>query len=109
MGAELVRRLLAAGCDVAVYNRTKAKAEPLAEAGAKIADTAAELAGRDIVFVTVGTSQDLIDALTGPAGVLSSGQPRRASWLTARRSRPTHRGRSERSWRRGAPCCSPRR
>ncbi len=74
MGAELVRRLLAADCDVAVYNRTKAKAEPLAEAGAKIADTAAELAGRDIVFVTVGTSQDLIDALTGPAGVLSSGQ-----------------------------------
>lgn len=73
MGAELVRRLLAAGCDVAVYNRTKAKAEPLAAAGAKIADTAAELAGRDIVFVTVGTSQDLIDALTGPAGVLSSG------------------------------------
>src|SRR6266581_1761703 len=34
MGAELVRRLLAAGCDVAVYNRTKAKAEPLAAAGA---------------------------------------------------------------------------
>jgi 3-hydroxyisobutyrate dehydrogenase len=73
MGVELVRRLLAAGCDVAVYNRTKAKAEPLAEAGAKIADTAAELAGREIVFVTVGTSQDLIDALTGPAGLLSSG------------------------------------
>jgi 3-hydroxyisobutyrate dehydrogenase-like beta-hydroxyacid dehydrogenase len=72
MGSELVRRLLAAGCDVAVYNRTKARAEPLAAAGAKIADSAAELAGRDIVFVTVGTSQDLIDALTGPAGLLSS-------------------------------------
>jgi 3-hydroxyisobutyrate dehydrogenase-like beta-hydroxyacid dehydrogenase len=72
MGSELVRRLLAAGCDVAVYNRTKAKAEPLAAAGAKIVDSAAELAGRDIVFVTVGTSQDLIDALTGPAGLLSS-------------------------------------
>ncbi len=73
MGAELVRRLLAAGCDVAVYNRTKAKAEPLAEAGAKVVDSAAGLAGRDIVFVTVGTSQDLIDALTGPAGLLSAG------------------------------------
>jgi len=72
MGSELVRRLLAAGCDVAVHNRTKAKAEPLAAAGAKIVDSAAELAGRDIVFVTVGTSQDLIDALTGPAGLLSS-------------------------------------
>jgi 3-hydroxyisobutyrate dehydrogenase-like beta-hydroxyacid dehydrogenase len=73
MGAALVRRLLAADCDVAVYNRTKAKAEPLAAAGAKIVDSAAELAARDIVFVTVGTSQDLIDALTGPAGLLSSG------------------------------------
>jgi len=29
MGFELARRLLAAGCDVAVYNRTKSKAEAL--------------------------------------------------------------------------------
>src|ERR1022692_148552 len=73
MGSELVLRLLTAGCDVAVYNRTKAKAEPLAAAGAKIVDSAAELAAADIVFVTVGTSQDLIDALTGPDGLLSGG------------------------------------
>jgi 3-hydroxyisobutyrate dehydrogenase len=72
MGSELVRRLLAAGCDVTVSNRTKAKAEPLAAAGAKIADSAAGLAGLDIVFVTVGTSQDLIDAVTGPEGLLSA-------------------------------------
>src|SRR6266536_1365235 len=73
MGAELVRRLLAAGCDVAVYNRTKAKAEPLAAAGAKIVDSAAELANRDIVFVTVGTSRDLINALAGPLTFAVSG------------------------------------
>ena len=36
MGSELVQRLLAAGCDVAVYNRTRAKAEPLAALGAKV-------------------------------------------------------------------------
>src|SRR5207248_623337 len=30
MGSALVRRLLAGGCDVAVYNRTKSKADPLA-------------------------------------------------------------------------------
>ena len=48
MGSELARRLLAADCDVAVYNRTKAKAEPLAAYGAKIANSAAELADRDI-------------------------------------------------------------
>ena len=31
MGSSLATRLLEAGCDVAVYNRTRAKAEPLAE------------------------------------------------------------------------------
>lgn len=71
MGAALVRRLLAAGCDVSVYNRTRAKAQPLATLGAKVADSAADLASRDIVFTTVGTSQDLIDAVLGPGGLLS--------------------------------------
>jgi 3-hydroxyisobutyrate dehydrogenase len=73
MGIALIHRLLGAGCDVTVFNRTRAKAEPLAAAGAKIAGTAAELGSSDIVFVTVGTSQDLIDALTGPAGLTSGG------------------------------------
>src|SRR5262249_31047411 len=65
MGAALVRRLLAAGCDVAVYNRTRSKAEPFAALGATVVDSAAELAGRDIVFATVGTPQDLLDAVLG--------------------------------------------
>lgn len=73
MGIALTRRLLAAGCDVTVYNRTRARAEPLAEAGAKIAATAADLGTADIVFVTVGTSEDLAEALIGPAGVVSAG------------------------------------
>src|SRR5215831_18463956 len=74
MGVALIHRLLAAGCDVTVYNRTKAKAEPLAQAGAKVVDAATDLAGVDILFMTVGTSQDLIDALAGPAGLTSGGQ-----------------------------------
>lgn len=73
MGEALARRLLAADCDVAVYNRTRAKAEPLAEYGAKIASSAAELADRDIVFATVGTPQDLLDAVLGPSGLISAG------------------------------------
>ena len=73
MGSALVRRLLAAGCEVTVYNRTRAKAEPLAAAGAVIASSAAELADRDIVFATVGTPQDLLDAVLGPAGLISGG------------------------------------
>ena len=67
MGSVLIRRLLAVGTDVTVYNRTKARAEPLVADGAKIADAAAELARADVVFVMVGTSQDLLDAVLGPA------------------------------------------
>jgi 3-hydroxyisobutyrate dehydrogenase len=74
MGISLIHRLLDAGCDVTVYNRTRAKAEPLAQAGATVVDTAAELAQVDILFVTVGTSQDLIDALIGRAGVTAGGR-----------------------------------
>ena len=73
MGSALVRRLLAGGCDVAVYNRTRSKAEPLAAHGATVVNSAAELADRDIVFATVGTPQDLLDAVLGPAGLISGG------------------------------------
>jgi 3-hydroxyisobutyrate dehydrogenase len=72
MGAMLIRRLLSAGCDVSVYNRTKAKAEPLAAHGAKIVDSVADLAATDLVFVTVGTPQDLIEAMTGAAGLAAA-------------------------------------
>ena len=71
MGVALIERLLAAGCDVSVYNRTKAKAQPLSALGAKVVDSAADLSGCDIVFVMVGTSEDLIDAVTGPDGLMS--------------------------------------
>ncbi len=59
MGYPMAWLLLEAGCDVTVYNRTRAKAEPLAEYGAKIVDTPAELADRDIVFTMVAGPSDL--------------------------------------------------
>jgi 3-hydroxyisobutyrate dehydrogenase-like beta-hydroxyacid dehydrogenase len=71
MGSEMVRRLLAAGCDVAVYNRTRARAEPLEELGAKLVSSAGELARRDIVFTTVASSEDLISVVLGPGGLMS--------------------------------------
>ena len=74
MGSMLIRRLLNAGLDVSVYNRTRAKAEPLAAAGAKVVDTAADLAKSQVVFVMVGTSENLLDALLGPAGLLAGEQ-----------------------------------
>lgn len=72
MGFQLAARLLDAGHDVAVYNRTRTKAEPLAERGAAIVDRPADLADRDVVFTMVSASPDLQAVTTGPGGVLTS-------------------------------------
>jgi len=71
MGFSLAARLLSRGCDLAVYNRTRAKAEPLASLGAEIVDSPSALAERDIVFTIVGGDPDLLEVVTGPAGLLS--------------------------------------
>jgi 3-hydroxyisobutyrate dehydrogenase len=72
MGYSLVSRLLRAGCDVAVYNRTRAKAEPLTEHGATIVDSPAELADREIVFTMVAGPDDFQQVIAGPQGLLSN-------------------------------------
>jgi len=71
MGAALAQRLLVAGHDVSVYNRTRSKAEALAEFGANVVDSPADLADRDIVFTMVGGSDDFKQVVIGPNGVLS--------------------------------------
>ena len=63
MGYDMARRLAQAGCDIAVWNRTKAKAEPLAQYGARIVDGPNELAARDIVFCMVSTWDDVKDVM----------------------------------------------
>ncbi len=71
MGQALASRLLAAECDVAVYNRTRSKAEPLADLGATIVDSPAELCDRDIVFTIVAGPADFQQVITGTEGLLS--------------------------------------
>ena len=71
MGFPMAQRLAKAGCDIAVWNRTRAKAEPLAAAGAKVVDSPAALADRDIVFTMVSTSHDLEEVVGGAHGLLS--------------------------------------
>lgn len=71
MGQALVTRLLEAGHDVGVYNRTRSKTDPLAEIGATIVDSPAELADRDIVFTMVSGSADVEEVINGPQGLLS--------------------------------------
>ncbi|MDX6430942.1 MAG: hypothetical protein QOE54_3308 [Streptosporangiaceae bacterium] len=72
MGSALVRRLLDAGYDVAVYNRTRSKAEPLAEYGAKVVDRPVDLADRDVVFIMVSASADLEAVTIGDGGLLTA-------------------------------------
>jgi len=79
MGFEMARRLAKAGCDMAVWNRTRAKAEPLAKDGARIAASLPDLAGCDIVFCMVSTWDDVKEVISGPKGLLSkakAGVPR---------------------------------
>jgi 3-hydroxyisobutyrate dehydrogenase len=74
MGYAMAERLAKAGCDIAVWNRTRSKAEPLAQYGAKVVDTLPELAGCDIVFTMVSTGKDVKEVLFGPSGVMSQGK-----------------------------------
>ena len=75
MGYAMAERLLKAGADLSAWNRTKSKAEPLAQLGATIVDNPSELADRDIVFTMVGGPADFIEVTKGKNGVLAqSGQ-----------------------------------
>ena len=71
MGLPMAELLVAVGHDVAVWNRTAAKAEPLRKLGAKVVKSAADLSGLDIVFSIVSTGKDLEEVYFGPGGVTS--------------------------------------
>jgi 3-hydroxyisobutyrate dehydrogenase len=71
MGYAMAYRLLKAKVEVAVWNRTRAKAEPLAEYGGKIVDRIQDLADRDIVFTMVSTTDDLKQVLFGDGGLVT--------------------------------------
>jgi 3-hydroxyisobutyrate dehydrogenase len=63
MGYEMAARLAKGGCDVAVWNRTKAKADPLEKYGAKVVGGLPELASRDVVFCMVSTWDDVKEVM----------------------------------------------
>ena len=71
MGSPMIARLLDAGYDVTVWNRTRGKADALEKLGATLADTPADLAECDVVFTMIAGSEDLKQVTIGPGGVLS--------------------------------------
>jgi 3-hydroxyisobutyrate dehydrogenase len=76
MGYPMAERLLKAGNTVSIWNRTSAKAEPLAQLGGRIAGAPSELASCDIVFVMVSTGKDLEQVLFGEGGAAAGGKGR---------------------------------
>jgi 3-hydroxyisobutyrate dehydrogenase-like beta-hydroxyacid dehydrogenase len=74
MGTAMAGRLLDADEQVVVWNRTKAKTEPLVAKGATAVDRITELGGCDIVFVMVSAPSDLVEVVCGEAGLLSGAE-----------------------------------
>lgn len=72
MGSGMARNLLKAGYDTSVFNRTRSKAEPLADLGARIADTPAEAAEGARVVVSIVADDDASRAVwLGQDGALA--------------------------------------
>jgi len=71
MGVALAERLPRSGSEVAVYNRTRSKAEPLQALGATLVDAPADLAGSDLVVTMVSATQDLKAVTEGPGGLFT--------------------------------------
>jgi 3-hydroxyisobutyrate dehydrogenase-like beta-hydroxyacid dehydrogenase len=72
MGSRMATRLLEAGHALTVYNRTHEKTQPLADRGARVANTPQELATMvDVVMLSLANDAALEETMRGPQGVLS--------------------------------------
>jgi 2-hydroxy-3-oxopropionate reductase len=76
MGKSMARNLLKAGFRVTVHNRSRKAADELAKDGARIAASAAKLAGDcEIIGICVPDTPDVEKVLFAPGGVASVMQP----------------------------------
>jgi 3-hydroxyisobutyrate dehydrogenase len=76
MGSRMASRLLGAGYQVTVYNRTRRRAEELQRSGASIAGSPRELAGSsDLVLASVADDEALAQVMFGADGALSGARP----------------------------------
>ena len=76
MGSSMCGHLLEAGHEATVFNRTRARAEPLLGKGAAWAGSPAEVAAAsEIVFTMVGFPADVREVVLGENGALSAAAP----------------------------------
>ena len=73
MGYPMAERLLKAGYQVSIWNRTRSKAEPLAKSGGVIVDKLGDLTGCDVVFSIVAEGKDVEEVYFGNNGVIAGG------------------------------------
>ncbi|MEY2621278.1 MAG: hypothetical protein RIT26_1098, partial [Pseudomonadota bacterium] len=71
MGEAMVKQLTKAGHGVDVWNRTRSKAEPLAEYGATVVNAKLDLAACETVFTMVSTTDDLKEVLFAEGGLVT--------------------------------------
>src|SRR5919199_4399350 len=75
MGRPMTQKLLAAGYEVHVFNRSRGAVDALAAEGATAADSAAQVAERAEIILTALPTPDTVDAVyTEMAGVARDGQ-----------------------------------
>ena len=73
MGRWMCQHLIQAGYKATVYNRTKDKAQPLADLGAVVVDSpGAVAAASDVVFAIVGFPKDVREVFLGADGVVAA-------------------------------------
>jgi 3-hydroxyisobutyrate dehydrogenase-like beta-hydroxyacid dehydrogenase len=76
MGTPMAARLLEAGHDLTVWNRTSGKTRPLVDQGASAASSPGDaVAGADAVFTMVATPEALEQVLFGDEGVVGALSP----------------------------------
>ncbi len=73
MGSGMARNLIKAGHALVVFNRTRSRAQELAQLGATVAATPGEAAGNAEVLITMlADDHALEDAILGPGRALQS-------------------------------------
>lgn len=76
MGGAMAANLLKAGFDLTVWNRTPSRITPLAQAGAAVGDSPADVAARSSIVITcVSDTSDVQEVILGPQGVAKGARP----------------------------------
>ena len=85
MGFPMARNLAQAGIEVTAWNRTRSKAEPLTEFGARIVDTTTEaVTGADVIITMMSDGPTVLLVIDDVKGALSEG----ALWIDMSSTKP---------------------